>query len=627
MAQRQFPPQLLYAGLCLAIFAIWSYHLTSRALWWDESFSIGLALKPIPLLLTEAVQDVHPPAYYLLLRGWLLTIGPTAWSMRLFSLFLAVPLLPLAMVCGRRWGSPAAGASAGVLVGLAPFVLHHVREVRMYSLGLTLTLLAFYLYAQLLQPKKQPLTLWLAYGFTLWLGLLTHYLFALVPAGQALGLISQSWHTPVAWRKWLAVAGGVGIASWPWLGLAQTQLAGLQTNRAGQFSFDGLTSLVGGSTLIAGYGWLEVGQWWLALPAGLVALVGFFHLWRKQSTMALALGVSYILPWFILGVVNITAVENIGRVVRLGFSSVPLFWLAVAYGLEPLKRGRWLVVAFFLGLYGWHNGQLYQPTGDVTEDYRPLAEQLNQVARPGDAVLTTYLWQDGHLASYAPQLNLALYRNHYDVNQIDPFLRPLFAQHQRVWVVNYGAEADVYDVSNPFNVWLHQQGALVWVERQGLTQMALFYSNLQENFAWSKPVWFNNGIGLSFVAPPTERQAPDVLPVYLRWQSREPITESLKVFVHLQQVSTGQILAQHDGWPVGGVRPVESWLPGEFIVDRRAVLLRPELPPSEYLILVGLYNALTGERVTLPADPHCPQVDVVCVGFFDLHPVENDDSQ
>lgn len=627
MQRSIIPLQLLYAGLCLLIFAIWSYQLTSRALWWDESFSIGLAIKPVSLLLSEAVQDVHPPAYYLLLRGWLLVIGPTAGSMRLFSLFLALPLLPLAIVCGRRWGSPAGGASAGVLVGLAPFVLHHVREVRMYSLGLTLTLLAFYLYAQLIQPKKQPVILWLAYGFTLWLGLLTHYLFALVPAGQAVGLISHSWRTPVAWRKWVAAAGGGGVALLPWVWLAQTQLLGLQTNRAGQFNFDEVTSLLGGSTLIAGYGWLEAGQWWLAFPAGLVALVGFFHLWRKQPTLAVALGVSYSLPWFILGVVHITAVENIGRVVRLGFSSVPLFWLAVAYGLEPLKKWRWLGVAFFVGLYGWHNGQLYQPTGDVTEDYRPLAEQLNQVARPGDAVLTTYLWQDGHLASYAPQLNLALYRNHYDVNQIDPFLRPIFAQHQRVWVVNYGSEADVYDVSNPFNVWLHQHSALVWVERQGLTQMALFYSNLQENLGWSDPVWFANGIGLSFVAPAAQLHPPDVLPVYLRWQSREPITQSLKVFVHLQQVSTGQILAQNDGWPVGGVRPVESWLADELIVDRRAVLLRPVTPAGEYLLLVGLYDALTGERVSLPADPACPQVDVVCMGFVNLQPLENNDSQ
>ncbi|MCJ7739226.1 MAG: DUF4832 domain-containing protein, partial [Anaerolineae bacterium] len=54
---------------------------------------------------------------------------------------------------------------------------------------------------------------------------------------------------------------------------------------------------------------------------------------------------------------------------------------------------------------------------------------------------------------------------------------------------------------------------------------------------------------------------------------------------------------QHDAEPVGGFRPTDSWAPGEVVVDRSGVALPAELPSGEYRLIVGVYNAYSGERL------------------------------
>jgi hypothetical protein len=87
----------------------------------------------------------------------------------------------------------------------------------------------------------------------------------------------------------------------------------------------------------------------------------------------------------------------------------------------------------------------------------------------------------------------------------------------------------------------------------------------------------------------------------LYWQARNEAALSVNyaVFTHLLDPS-GQIVAQHDGWPGNGTRPTTGWVKDEIIVD--AHLLSFVAPDFEGTgqIAIGLYDQATGERVHLP---------------------------
>jgi hypothetical protein len=82
----------------------------------------------------------------------------------------------------------------------------------------------------------------------------------------------------------------------------------------------------------------------------------------------------------------------------------------------------------------------------------------------------------------------------------------------------------------------------------------------------------------------------------LVWEAAVPLERSWTVFVHLVG-REGQILAQADGLPAGGLFPTTSWAPGERIVDERRVQPPVPLPPQPLRLLIGLYDPGTGERV------------------------------
>lgn len=89
----------------------------------------------------------------------------------------------------------------------------------------------------------------------------------------------------------------------------------------------------------------------------------------------------------------------------------------------------------------------------------------------------------------------------------------------------------------------------------------------------------------------------------LKWQSAGQLPADYTVFTHLlgpDKPSTGGPLwAQHDGPPADGRRPTSGWQPGELVADMHVLLIPDDAPPGRYQLVVGLYNAATGQR--LPA--------------------------
>lgn len=77
------------------------------------------------------------------------------------------------------------------------------------------------------------------------------------------------------------------------------------------------------------------------------------------------------------------------------------------------------------------------------------------------------------------------------------------------------------------------------------------------------------------------------------WQALSSMETDYTVFVHVLDAS-GQILRQADSQPQAGAYPTSMWLAREVVGDDYAF----ELPPGNYLLAVGLYEAETGQRLT-----------------------------
>ncbi len=82
----------------------------------------------------------------------------------------------------------------------------------------------------------------------------------------------------------------------------------------------------------------------------------------------------------------------------------------------------------------------------------------------------------------------------------------------------------------------------------------------------------------------------------LYWEAVGPMDVSYKVFVHVIGPD-GTLLAQHDGSPAGGKIPTDSWVLGEFVTDEHMIGFAAP-PPGEYRLLVGMYDSVTGDRLS-----------------------------
>ena len=100
----------------------------------------------------------------------------------------------------------------------------------------------------------------------------------------------------------------------------------------------------------------------------------------------------------------------------------------------------------------------------------------------------------------------------------------------------------------------------------------------------------------SWTAAPVEPGA--TVPISLSWRVLEPLPQALNVFVHLGSPGQ-QPLAGADGPPCGEAYGTDRWHADEIIEHRVQLALPVDLPPGAYPLFVGLYDWVTGARLTV----------------------------
>ncbi len=435
-------------------FALRLVHLGRDSLWYDETVSVYLAGQPATELVAHTARDIHPPAYYLLLRAWLLVSGyptghadPSGFRLELMaaflSLMLGVVLVPLTWQLAKRLRlGDSVAALAALLAALSPFGVWYSQEVRMYTLGACLAVLCLLATTAFLMGRGASHTLVRAailFALATAAGLATLYYFAFLLASinllvipvlalrwqqrraarsapphetarkPAARLLSESAARPLI--LWLLAQAGALALYLPWLPIAWRQATDppvppwRMAPQIGQALVESWNALSFGQSADAARLWplLLVT---LALVAGGVAAA-----WRRRGQPRLAaiflLVATFGPPALILLASAATPLYH----VRYLFTFAPPFSILLALGLATLAHwrkpaGRWLAAAALLAILAGSAFSLRIYWTDprfVADDLRSAVRELAQRWRPGDIILANAGYTYPALLTYWPE--------------------------------------------------------------------------------------------------------------------------------------------------------------------------------------------------------------------------------
>jgi hypothetical protein len=99
------------------------------------------------------------------------------------------------------------------------------------------------------------------------------------------------------------------------------------------------------------------------------------------------------------------------------------------------------------------------------------------------------------------------------------------------------------------------------------------------------------------LADDTVRQG-EGLHLVLYWQAQQPLEKQYSVFAHLDVPPDYITWVASDNLNPGGI-PTSRWAPALYTRDEHVLAIPDDLPPVEYLLQVGLYDKVTGERLPI----------------------------
>lgn len=167
-----------------------AYQLTARSLWFDEAFSWRLIEFPFADMIKRAAADVHPPLYYIVLKGWAAIFGSSLFSLRSFSVLASGASIAAAYVLSTTaWRNRPIGLLAASLLAFSGWQIAFAWEARMYTLAVFLALISSWLLLR--ATRSMRLTTWVVYGVAAAALAYVHYIAFFTLAAQALFVVAK----------------------------------------------------------------------------------------------------------------------------------------------------------------------------------------------------------------------------------------------------------------------------------------------------------------------------------------------------------------------------------------------------------------------------------------------------
>ncbi|MBZ0282084.1 MAG: glycosyltransferase family 39 protein [Anaerolineae bacterium] len=201
-ARRLKPIQALLMGALVArLPGLWS-----EALWYDETFTAGLARLEFPHMMDVIRADVHPPLWYMVEWVTVRLLGSSEAALRFPSLLCGLLVVYLIYRLALALSQPQATALvAAGLVSILPAALHYSNDARGYSL-----LAAAVLLMTIAILEGRPLWFILAGVVALYTHNLAWFYFGVIG-------LTALWIFPNERPMWMGAVLGAGLAGGLWL--------------------------------------------------------------------------------------------------------------------------------------------------------------------------------------------------------------------------------------------------------------------------------------------------------------------------------------------------------------------------------------------------------------------------
>ncbi|MFQ5460964.1 MAG: hypothetical protein ACE5EL_09240, partial [Anaerolineae bacterium] len=256
------------------------------------------------------------------------------------------------------------------------------------------------------------------------------------------------------------------------------------------------------------------------------------------------------------------------------------------------------------------------------DDYRGLAAAVAKEASPQDAVILDaptqvevfgYYYRGG--ATYPlPETRPP------DRQATEATLDDLGRRHRDYFAVLWATGES--DPDGIVEAWLNDNRHKVYDRWYGNVRLA----------RWAAPRLPTTGTGTNLMFGPALRLAElhhgpleaypgDVLTLRAEWQVLAPPGGDWVVFTQLVDAD-GRWAAGRDMPPNGGTDATSSWAPGSRHTDRIGLLVPDETPPGHYSLVMGLYDAATGQRLPVTGDAAASMApgDHIVVGTVQIRP-------
>ncbi len=603
------------------------YRLDAQSFWNDEGNSARLSERSIPAIIEGTASDIHPPLYYLILRGWRELVGETEFGLRSFSAFAGVLTVAVTIVLGKsiwprintddtdkknlRSSAFIRGPFiAGLLTAVSPPLIYYSQETRMYALLALLAVLSTWLFLRWQSSafNFQPSTFF--YLLSIIAGLYTHYFFAAVlithnllvlvwrlckrrgmgdPRGRG-GTLPRPPAPLLPFSKWMVIMLAAALAYLPWLPIFINQTGG----RPG-----GARPSFWAFLLDAGH-WLALGatiEAETAVPyfiAAIVLLLGGIIMGRSWTTDRIAAVTFLLIPILFMFAAGTTQPEFF----KFMLVAVPFWSLLIASSFNrksfSFASSALFAVSFLLLLVG--NGRslqnLYFNPDYARADYRGMATRIAAEAHPNAGIILdapnqweafTYYHRDG-----APVYPIP--RGYPNPVNIAAELATIADQHDRIYAIFWG-EAQ-RDPERLVERWLDEHAFKAtdeWVQDVRFVTYAVPSAPAAE-MATAVSIPFGSAITLNGYTLANDELAPgDIVQVALFWETAVPLSIRYKIFLHLLDES-GHLIAQRDTEPGGGLNLTTNWEPGQPVIDNHGVLIPADTPPGVYQLRLGLYD-------------------------------------
>jgi len=148
--------------------------LVKRDFWYDEAFT-GVAVKEkFWDMIVMTINDVHPPLYYIALKGFSFFFNYSVFGIRLFSAIFGVAAIWALYLLAKELFSEKVALYAALVATISPFAIQYSQEARMYMMLVFFILIGAYYFVKGLQSGvKKYFLLW---GLFTGLSMLTHYM-------------------------------------------------------------------------------------------------------------------------------------------------------------------------------------------------------------------------------------------------------------------------------------------------------------------------------------------------------------------------------------------------------------------------------------------------------------------